>query len=67
VPHAIREISEFEVRSADELWLASSTRELLPITTLDGMPVGTGRPGPVYGRLDALYRDYKESVMRGGA
>lgn len=67
VPHAIREISEFEVRSADELWLASSTRELLPITTLDGMPVGTGRPGPVYGRLDALYRDYKKSVMRGGA
>jgi D-alanine transaminase len=45
LPVEVREIPEAEVRSADELWLTSSTKEVLAITTLDGMPVGSGRPG----------------------
>ncbi len=44
-------MSEAELRSADELWLSSSGREVLPITTLDGAPVGNGRPGPLYAQL----------------
>ncbi|AUN96169.1 D-amino acid aminotransferase [Pseudazoarcus pumilus] len=43
----VREIREEEVHSADELWLTSSTKEVLPITRLDDKPVGSGRPGPV--------------------
>lgn len=43
----VREIREEEVHAADELWLTSSTKEVLPITRLDDKPVGTGRPGPV--------------------
>ncbi len=46
IPCEVREVSEAEVRSAQELWLTSSTREVLAITTLDGKPVGDGRPGP---------------------
>jgi hypothetical protein len=34
------------VRAADEVWLTSSTKEVLAVTTLDGKPVGTGKPGP---------------------
>jgi D-alanine transaminase len=45
--------------------LSSSTKELLPITTLDGRPVGNGRPGPLQARLYALYQDYKRDFRSG--
>ena len=64
MPCQVREISEFEVRSAQELWLTSSTKEVLAITTLDGRPVGDGKPGPAYRRMYAWYQDYKSTVMR---
>lgn len=50
-----RPISQQEAESADELMLSSATKELLPITTYNGKPVGTGKPGPVYTRLRAAY------------
>ncbi len=53
------------LRTADEIWLSSSTREVLPVTLLDGSPVGTGRPGPLWQRMDALYQDYKAGVRAG--
>lgn len=55
MPHEVREISEAEVRSADELWMTSSTKEVLPITTLDGKPVGAGKPGPAARQMYAWY------------
>ena len=64
LPYQVRPISEAEVRSADELWLASSPKEVLAIVTLDGKPVGEGRPGPMIRRMDALYQQYKMDVMR---
>ncbi|WP_137938770.1 D-amino acid aminotransferase [Chitinivorax sp. B] len=66
VPHEVRLISEAEVRAADELWMTSSTKEVLAITTLDGFPVGDGRPGPMNAQMDALYQAYKDSVLRQG-
>ncbi len=62
----IREISEAEVRGADELWMTSSTKEVLPIVSLDGRPVGGGRPGPVFARMHGWYQEFKRTVMRGG-
>jgi D-alanine transaminase len=68
VPLEIRQVSEAEVRDADELWLTSSTKEVLPISTLDGKPVGhgkgAGKPGPLAARMYRLYQDYKRTVMR---
>ena len=64
--HEVREILEDEVRSADEIWMTSSTKEVLAITTLDGRPVGSGRPGPVGRQMHAWYQDFKNTVMRGG-
>ena len=71
LPLEIRQVSEAEVRDADELWLTSSTKEVLPISTLDGKPVGhgtsAGKPGPVAARMHQLYQDYKRTVMRAPA
>ncbi len=67
LPLEIRQVSEAEVRDADELWLTSSTKEVLPISTLDGKPVGAGKPGPLAARMNQLYQDYKRTVMRAPA
>jgi D-alanine transaminase len=64
VLHEVRPVKESELRSADEVWVTSSSREVLPITTLDGKPVGSGKPGPVGARVHALYQQFKQRVMR---
>ncbi|MCX7169973.1 MAG: aminotransferase class IV [Proteobacteria bacterium] len=66
LPHEVREIREDEVRAADEIWLASSTKEVLPIVRLDGQPVGTGSPGPVFACMYDLYQKFKATVMHDG-
>mgnify|MGYP005841675377 FL=1 len=66
LPHAVREIGEAELRAADEIWLTSTPKEVLAVTTLDGRPVGDGRPGPMFRRMHAAYQEYKAAVMRGG-
>lgn len=48
-----------DLARAQEIWLTSSTREILPVTRLDGLNVGGGRPGPLWTRMIALYQDYK--------
>lgn len=60
----IRPIPEAELRSADEVWLTSSTKEVLAVTTLDGMPVGSGKPGPVFRRMHALFQDHKARLRK---
>lgn len=60
----VREISEAETRGADEIWVTSSTKEVLAVTTLDGKPVGDGAPGMLFRRMHALYQDFKRDVMR---
>jgi D-alanine transaminase len=64
IPHEVRAIGEAEVRSADELWMTSSTREIMAIVKLDGVPVGAGVPGPLAMQMDALYQTFKQQVMR---
>jgi D-alanine transaminase len=53
-------VSEAALRKADEIWISSSTREVVPVTTLDGQAVGTGKPGPVWQQIDALYQQFKQ-------
>jgi branched-chain amino acid aminotransferase len=45
-----------ELRGADEVFLTSAVRGILPVTVVDGGPIGDGRPGPVTRRLLGLYR-----------
>jgi len=65
LPYAVRDIHADEVRDADELWLASSTKEVQPIVVLDGQAIGSGRPGPVFARMHAWYQDFKRRGMHG--
>ena len=62
--HEVREIADAELRVADELWMTSSTKEILPITTLDGQPVGHGKPGPAARKMYAWYCAFRDQVMR---
>ena len=61
-----RDLSEAEVRGADEIWVTSSSKEVLAVTLLDGKPVGSGKPGPVFHAMYKLYQDFKQKVMRAG-
>lgn len=51
-----------DLRRADEIWLTSSTRELLPVTRLDGAAVGAGRPGPLWAQAFRLFQAHKDSA-----
>ncbi len=57
-----RTISRAELLSAGEVWLTSSGRELLPVATIDGQPVGTQCPGPEFRRVRALYERFKTNA-----
>ena len=54
-----REIAEAELRAADEILVSSATKEVLPVTQLDGQPVGSGKPGAVFAALYAAYQRAK--------
>jgi D-alanine transaminase len=66
LPLEFRDLTQAEVRAADELWVTSSSKEVLAIVTLDGKPVGDGKPGPVFRQMHRLYQDFKQKVMRAG-
>lgn len=63
IAYNLRPISEADVRAADEVLLSSATKEVLPVTKIDGEPVGhgalRGKPGPVYARLHETYQRAK--------
>jgi D-alanine transaminase len=56
------EVSEAELRAASEILLGAATREIQPVTMLDGKPVGGGKPGPVWRKLYDAYQAYKREV-----
>lgn len=56
-------ISRDDLFRASELWLSSSTKEILPITKLDNKTVGNGKPGPVWQSMSEIYRAYKNSLL----
>ncbi len=59
-----KSISEDDLHQADEIWLSSATREILPIVTLNQHAVGNGRPGVVWQQIIQLYHEYKFNVIR---
>ena len=61
-----RDVTEGEVRAADEVWVSSSSKEVFPIVELDGKKIGDGQPGPMFKRMYQLYQEFKQKVMRTG-
>ena len=66
MPFEMRPVRESEVWTADELWLSSSTKEVVAIVTLDRQPVGhrshAGRPGPLFRRMHGLFQQSKANA-----
>jgi D-alanine transaminase len=66
VAYNLRPIPEADVMSADEVMLSSATKEVLPVTRIDGELVGhgamRGKPGPVYARLHEAYQRAKQTM-----
>lgn len=62
IPFELRPIRCAEVFTADEVMLSSATKEVLPVTSIDGKPVGSGAPGQVYERLYAAYQQAKAAL-----
>ena len=67
IAHEVREVPEQGVKTAQEIWVTSSTKEVLAVTTLDGKAVGGGKPGAVFRRVYQLYQEFKREVMRRAA
>lgn len=55
IPVEERTINMDEVWDADEVWISSSSKEVVPVVKLDGKPVGDGKPGPVWEKAAKLY------------
>jgi D-alanine transaminase len=59
LPIEVRPVSKDEALAADEMWLSSSTKEVLAVTALDGRPFYGGKPGPVFRKVHALFQASK--------
>ncbi|MCP4043615.1 MAG: D-amino acid aminotransferase [Gammaproteobacteria bacterium] len=59
-----RRIGVEELSQSDEIWVTSSTREIVPVLELDGKPVGAGVTGPVWQRTRQLYSEFKAQLRR---
>ena len=59
IPMEVRRISRDEVFSADEVLLSSATKEVLPVTSIDGKTIGAGKPGAIYEKLYNAYQAAK--------
>jgi len=62
LPYRVENVSESQLRQADEIWVTSSTREIVPITTLDDRPVGDGTRGKIWQVTWDLFQAYKKKL-----
>lgn len=62
IPCSEQVISKAEIKHASEIWITSSTREIIPITELDGEMIGNGKPGTLWKTFHKLFQEYKQSL-----
>lgn len=62
MPVEVRSIPIDELRAADEVWIAAATRDVLPVTRVDGAPIGTGRPGPAWLRFSEAFKTLRAQL-----
>lgn len=66
VPFQERAVRADELARAEEIWLTSSTKEIMPVVRLNDAPVGAGRPGRLWRHMRGLYQDYKAQLRSPG-
>ena len=62
IRHRAIPVSESALRGADEIWISSAAREVVPVTELDGKPVAAGVPGPLWRRVYDELQQYKREL-----
>lgn len=62
IPYREDVIALEALQNASEIWVTSSTREIVPVIDVDGNTVGAGAPGPVYQKMNQLLQTYKQSL-----
>jgi D-alanine transaminase len=62
LPFEMRAVPKAEALAADEMWLSSSTKEVLAVTTLDGAPFAGGIPGPLFRAMHAIFQRQKRAA-----
>lgn len=62
MPTEIRSVSLAELRAADEVWISAATRDVLPVTRVDGEPIGSGRPGPAWLRMTESFARLRQQL-----
>jgi D-alanine transaminase len=62
IPCSEQAIAKTDINNASEIWVTSSTREIIPIVELDGNKIGDGKPGSVWKKLYHLFQDSKQSL-----
>jgi D-alanine transaminase len=62
MPVEVRRIGVEELRGADEVWISAATRNVLPVTRIDDAPVGAGKPGPVWQRMNQAFDGLRERL-----
>ncbi|MGB5644101.1 MAG: D-amino acid aminotransferase [Gammaproteobacteria bacterium] len=60
-----RDIEANELKTADEIWLTSSTREIVPVVKIDDQVVGDGAAGVYWRRIIGIYKEYKQALRHG--
>jgi D-alanine transaminase len=65
IPAREESLPESALFDADEIWITSSMREILPVARLNDRPVGSGKPGPLHARMCVLYQGYKRAFCEG--
>lgn len=63
MPTDVRRIMLAELRTADELWLSAATRDVIPVTLLDGASIGSGRPGPLWRRISDAFIESRRKLV----
>lgn len=62
IPCSEEPIAKDSIKTASEIWITSSTREIIPVVELDDEPIGNGKPGPFWLIFHNLFQDYKKSL-----
>lgn len=63
IPILEQAITLADLESADEIWLSSSTKEALPVTRLNELAVGSGKPGALWQKMRGFYQEHKLAVI----
>ncbi len=67
MPYEERTVAEAELHTADEIWISSSSKEVVPVTRLNDKPVGNGVPGECWRQMLMHYQAYKQQLILGAA